>query len=339
VNTVGIPKEEKHGSVPKVLVRGSGSMGSRYLRLLRNELRVPVIVYPKTAGRASELVSQGWRVIRSLEELEGEEPTHSIIATNTGQHVEDLRSLSEYGKILVEKPLATSLDDLKNFDKNLDFRMESISVAFCLRFSLAAEFFRERIATLGQIQQVRIECSSFLPTWRPGTAFRESYSAKEKEGGVLRDLAHEIDYAIWLFGYPKEVFGTLSNSGYLGIESEEAADLLWVTPGGTTVSLRLDYLGKHPVRFLKASGERGDMIWDLIESTVVVNLEGSRSEKHQFQDERNSILLRQMKTFLGSDDEVGSLASFQDGVKAVALSDAARRSSSSKTLEQIFYTE
>ncbi len=36
---------------------------------------------------------------------------------------------------------------------------------------------------------------SWLPDWRPDRDYRESYSARLDEGGVLRDLVHEIDYA------------------------------------------------------------------------------------------------------------------------------------------------
>jgi predicted dehydrogenase len=78
-----------------------------------------------------------------------------------------------------------------------------------------------------------------FPEWRPARDYRESYSASSEQGGVLRDLIHEIDYAVWLYGKPVAIIAQLSNSGRLGIAAEESADLLWRTPCGATVSIRL----------------------------------------------------------------------------------------------------
>ncbi len=332
---LGVKKEERCLTSPKVLVRGSGSMGSRYLHLLRDELRVPVLAYPKRTSRADELGNQGFQTIQDLEELRRDGTLHSIVATNTGEHLEDAESLTQLGKVLIEKPLAPSLNDLDDFRKKMGPATKSISVAFCWRFSLGANFVKERLPSLGQLYHVRIECSSFLPEWRPGTVYTESYSASEREGGVLRDLAHEIDYATWLFGYPEKVCGLLSNNGHLGIRSEESADILWVAPGGATVSLRLDYLSRRPVRFLKVSGERGVITWDLLESTVLIEMEDGSEETHQFLDERNLMLVRQLKDFLGSTGDASLLASFQEGVRVVALSEAARKSSFSQSWEVV----
>ena len=317
------------------LVRGSGSMGSRYLYLLRDELRVPVVAYPKRPARASELRDQGFQTIESLEELEQYNTLHSIVATNTGEHLKDAQLLARFGKVLIEKPLAPALSDLEGFNQNGDVDTRSISVAFCWRFSLAANFVKEALATLGQVYHVRIECSSFLPDWRPGTDYRESYSAREAEGGVLRDLAHEIDYAVWLFGYPSEISGLLSNNDQLGIRSEESADILWVAPDGATVSLRLDYLSKIPGRSMKACGEKGTITWDLLKSTVLIEAEDGSEQKHQFLDERSAMLVRQIKAFLGSGDDAKLLASYEEGARVVALSDTARRFSFSQAWETI----
>ncbi len=330
-------EDEKEVMDFQVLVRGSGSMGSRYLQLFQDELGISPIVFPKRNERMVELTGQGFQVIKDLAELDRSSPVYSIVATDTSEHLEDVKALSPYGRVLVEKPLTSSMRELKNFRKDTDLKTSSLSVAFCWRFSLAAEFVRKKVECLGQIHQVRIECSSFLPEWRPGTAYKRSYSAKAGQGGVLRDLAHEIDYATWIFGYPEEVLGVLSNSGYLGIEAEESADLLWITPDGVTVSLRLDYLSKHPVRFLKASGERGDVTWNLLESTVSVQMEDGSEQKYKFKDDRNLMLLRQINAFLGLPDAKGTLASFEEGAKVVALSDAARISSSSKAWQSASY--
>ena len=45
-----------------------------------------------------------------------------------------------------------------------------------------------------------------MPDWRKGRNYHESYSVNvHKGGGVLRDLSHEIDYLMWMFGCVKEI--------------------------------------------------------------------------------------------------------------------------------------
>ena len=48
-----------------------------------------------------------------------------------------------------------------------------------------------------------VSCQSWLPDWRPGRDYRESYSARADEGGALRDLVPELDYATALLGRPE----------------------------------------------------------------------------------------------------------------------------------------
>ena len=84
---------------------------------------------------------------------------------------------------------------------------------------------------------VRVECQSWLPYWRPERDYRESYSARADEGGVLRDLVHELDYAIWAFGGPvgrrprsvRAVRATRCSAS----RPRRAADLLWTSGDGT----------------------------------------------------------------------------------------------------------
>ena len=51
---------------------------------------------------------------------------------------------------------------------------------------------------------MRVYAGQCLPTWRPESDYKNTYSAKsEKGGGVLRDLSHEIDLCLSLVGLIK----------------------------------------------------------------------------------------------------------------------------------------
>ena len=55
-----------------------------------------------------------------------------------------------------------------------------------------------------KIYFVNAECSSYLPSWRKNVNYENSSSAsKEKGGGVLLDLSHELDYLNSIFGISK----------------------------------------------------------------------------------------------------------------------------------------
>ena len=62
----------------QVLVRGSGSMGSRYLQLFQDELGISPVVFPKRKERLAELTGRGFQVIEDLAELDRSSPVLQV---------------------------------------------------------------------------------------------------------------------------------------------------------------------------------------------------------------------------------------------------------------------
>jgi predicted dehydrogenase len=128
---------------------------------------------------------------------------------------------------------------------------------------------------------------------------------------------------------PETVSATLSSTGRLGIEAEEAADLTWEAPGGATVSLRLDYLTRPSRRTMRASGELGTIELDLIRHRIVVELAGEAPRTLDVEQSRDAMMKDQTSAFLAavSGGDAGELATLDDGARALAICDAARLSS------------
>lgn len=313
-----------------VLVRGTGSIGMRHIESVR-ALGHRVIAVPARASRCAELESLGLEVSSSMREAVDLGATAAIIATDTGRHVEDATEALALGcKVLVEKPLAPSASETRWLIERASAKRD-VFVAYCLRFHSGMRLFRERLHEIGEVQSVRIVCQSYLPSWRPTRDYRESYSARAEEGGVLRDLSHEIDYGLWLFGAPTRMSAMIHRDSRLGIEAEEAADLSWYTRSGAAVSVRLDYITHRSRRSMLAQGTRGEIEWDAIANTVRLCPAHGRETIFDVDHDRDRMMQSQAAAFLramASDDGAsGDVCTLAEGVRVVQLCDAARRSS------------
>ncbi len=279
-----------------------------------------VVAIPAREERRGELEAQGLRTAGSLKESGA---AAAVIATDTGRHGADARTALELGMdVLIEKPLALDAAQARRVADAARKGRRRAFVACILRFSESLGRARELLPRLGRLSSVRIECRSYLPDWRPQRDYRQSYSARADEGGVLRDLIHELDYALWLFGPAVSPEGRCSNSGTLGIESEDAAELNWRTRDRAEVSVGLDYLGKPPLRRLVVQGESGTLTWDGVAQTTTLGAD--RFESRQTVEDR---FAAQAAAFLaaldGKNDE--RLCDLEAGVAALELCDLARR--------------
>ena len=309
----------------------------RHLGVLKCLPALRPIGIPTRQERVEELRRAGFTAVRDLKEAALMGTRLGIIATDTGRHLGDSLAALEQGlDLLVEKPLAPDARAAEQLRRRAQGLGRRLLVGCVLRFSESLNRFRALLPELGELHSVEISCRSYLPDWRPGRNYRDSYSAREIEGGVLRDLIHEVDYAGWLFGWPEQVQGRLRNLGRLGIEAEETADLSWETPAGAAISLHLDYLTRPHQRRMIAFGEKGTLQWDGTDNRVTGTLAGKLTQVIPFTETREQMLLRQAQSLIGDSGVNGFCpATGLDGVMALAICDAARKSSQSGRQEKV----
>jgi predicted dehydrogenase len=200
--------------------------------------------------------------------------------------------------VFIEKPLSHNLNGLEQLKGK-------ILVGYCLRFDESLRKFKKTVPSQG-IQSVKIVCQTWLPDWHPQTDYRQSYSAKkELGGGVLLDLSHEIDYALWFFGPVKKVAARLQKAPELAIETEAVADLNLEFVSGVKAEIHLSYASRHPARFCEIKTKDQTFRWD-------------------FQP-NNDMYIEEMKHFIkvvkGQEKPLVTVA---DGIKVLKIIETAR---------------
>ena len=250
----------------------------------------------------------------------------TIIATQTARHVADAQYFGGFTeRLLVEKPIATSLAQASE----LADLARRVPMAVCapLRFLDAFTAVKATLPGLGALRSVRVRCQSWLPDWRPGTDFRASYSADPQQGGVLRDLVHEIDVAITLFGMPQAVTAELASDPELDIPVETSAHMTWHYEG-YDLTMVLDYVSRVPTRGLIAEGAYGHLTWDLLAGRVDVDNPVSTDRAFPGDLDRDAVLQAQVEAAAAPAGSAGAnaCARLADGMRALAIVEFAKAS-------------
>lgn len=297
-----------------------------------------VVAVPRRPERAEAIEQAGYQVVRDVAHAVTAGATLAVVASDTGRHADDAMAALDAGlNVLVEKPLAVDGDDGRRVMQCARRTGRAVFVACVLRFSKSLAVFRHLMPRVGAMHAVHVECRSFLPDWRPARAYRESYSARAGEGGVLRDLVHDIDYTGWLFGWPEAVTGRLANRGRLGIAAEETADLSWEMPNGIEVAIHLDYLTRPRRRRVTVFGEHGTLEWDAIQQEIVLSLAAEPAVVTTHAQSDGEMFLAQAAAFIATRTGAADsrLATGEDGLRALAVCDAVRRAAARDALEKV----
>lgn len=119
---------------------------------------------------------------------------------------------------------------------------------------------------------VTIYVGSYLPDWRSQTDYRNSYSAhRQAGGGVLRDLSHELDYVLWLFGYWRRLTAKGGKFSSLEIDSDDVYSILMETDRCPLVSIHMNYLDRVPRREIFVNTDNQTIHIDLCQNKMEIN--------------------------------------------------------------------
>lgn len=282
----------------KICMIGIGSIGSRHLKNLHDILRerdCPFQIDALRSGNrplSADLAALLTDTYYAYADLPSDYDV--IFITNpTSLHYAAMEAcMNKTRHMFIEKPVFDRTDyDLRR----LNVRPDGIYYVACpLRYRKVIQYLKEFTRDKA-VFSARAICSTYLPDWRPGVDYRETYSArKDMGGGVGIDLIHEWDYLCYLFGKPRNVRNFSGTYSDLEITSEDLSVYI-AQYDHLLLSLHLDYFGRYDRREIELYLKDDVVVGDLIRSRVQFLKSGKTME---FPEERNEYQKKEIACFL-----------------------------------------
>lgn len=238
---------------------GYGSIGKRHFEVLSKLSQI------KSIDILTKQNIENQKCYKELEHIANiNEYDYFVIASETNKHFEQLNFLEKNLKnklIFCEKPLFES-------KKELIVKNNKVYVGYVLRFHPMLQKLKDFLKN-ENIISVNAKCGQYLPSWRPNTNYKNSYSAKRKEGGgVLLDLSHEIDYVQWLCGKIQTLNSLQVKVSDLEIDSDDLTMIIGKTKSNSIVNISIDYISKITHRKLFVETLEHTYALDFIENKL-----------------------------------------------------------------------
>jgi predicted dehydrogenase len=251
----------------KILIIGLGSIAQKHIAAILK-------LYPETIFYAlrSNISSKNSINVENVFNLNDIplDIDFIIISNPTNLHASTIRNVLFLNKpLFIEKPIFDNIEENIDFKNLIKISAIKTYIACNLRFHPSLIFLKKLIEKNNKkINEVNIYCGSYLPNWRDNTNYTESYSAKKNMGGgVHLDLIHELDYAIWLFGFPLNYNSTKRKVSKLKIDSFDYS-LYNLHYKEFNLSIILNYYRISPKREIEIVLEDDILVCNLLNSEI-----------------------------------------------------------------------
>ena len=257
----------------KVLFVGIGSIAKRHIRNLSVVCRrqgIKLAVDAVRSGKGQPMPPDIAGIVSNVYQSPVDVPSGydiTFITNPTRCHMDALEEYQHKAEnFFIEKPLVDreQLDEMRR--AKIDIK--GIAYVACpLRYTNVMQYVKQYI-DISKVHSVRAISSSYLPDWRPGQDYRDTYSAhRDMGGGVSVDLIHEWDYLQYLFGSPMEVKSIIEKVSNLEIDSDDLAVYI-ARYEDKIIELHLDYFGRVPERRIELYMDDDTVIADLINGNI-----------------------------------------------------------------------
>ncbi len=282
----------------KVLFIGVGSIAKRHIKnivtvIMQRSEKIQIDVF--RSGNRNSLDSDIKSFV-SLVYYEYNKVPYDydiVFVTNPTQfHIDTIKTFHKKGKhFFIEKPLCPTWQIKQHI---IYPEKDSIYyIAAPLRYNPVIKYIKENIF-LENVISARCISSSYLPEWRPGKDYRDTYSAhKDMGGGVSIDLIHEWDYITYIFGFPEIVKYIHGKKSKLEIDSDDFAIYI-AEYRKQIVEIHLDYFGRKPIREIMLFMEDDTVVGDLVKNEIYFL---KKDKKIVFDETRDDYQKRELNYF------------------------------------------
>lgn len=288
----------------RALICGTGSIGRRHAAVIR-ALSPECEIVAWRSGKSGQIPTEGLfdRELYDADSVLAVDFDAVIICTPASTHIEYLSSLRRvHAPILLEKPLCSEAEMSSARAQLVSVSNDiSISVGYMYRYDTCGLQVKQwlRQGVLGNLIDARFYCGSWLPDWRPMQDYRDSVSCKRSDGGgVLHELSHEIDLALWFLGDFNLEFAKIEQKSDLEIDVEDSVLLVGSSEMCSSTTIGLNFCSRPSRRFVNIRGSSGEIYWDLIKSTVCLSDMKGKTVTVTGNVDRNENYSRQIKDLL-----------------------------------------
>jgi predicted dehydrogenase len=268
----------------RCLVIGCGSIGQRHIKNLLALEAGSVAAYDPLPERRQAAAALGAEVAATLEAAWERSPEVVLVTASTQMHAPlALQAVQAGCHVFIEKPLSHTLAGIESLIAEVEQRHLVTLVGCNMRFHPGPATVKKLIEAeaIGEIIAARIQTGSYLPGWRPGQDYRQSYSASPDWGGAILDCIHEIDLALWYLGPAKVLAAAHLPARTIGLETDGLAEIILAHRSGAVCSVHLNFIQRDYRRTCQIIGSEGTLYWDFGSRQVqVYGVEGKLKETY-----------------------------------------------------------
>jgi UDP-N-acetylglucosamine 3-dehydrogenase len=299
-----------------VAVIGTGFWGRNHARNLKElsetELLAVCDVNPERAKAVAEQLDiDAYTDSRKLLKRRDIEAV-TICTWSTKLALEALRALKAGKHVLVEKPMANTVQQARKLVELAQRKERLLTVGFLMRFIPGVQSIKEAIKK-GEIGTLVCATAKRVSRW------------PERIGdvGVVKDLAiHDIDIMRYLFN--KDPIAVYAMAGALKHRLEDYAQIMLTFREGKTAFIEANWLTPYKIRKLVVTGSEAIMTADYLTQEVTTETSGQTlSPRYEWVEPLKLELQHFAKCVLNNK---GPIITGVDGLKALQIAEAALKS-------------
>lgn len=313
-----------------ILIIGYGSIGKKHASIINQfyqNYKIVIVSKHKKSGFQKKVYFEN-SLSKALKKYNF---FAAMICSPSTRRLNDILTLlNKKIHILVEKPIFNKIIPKKKIKKIKSLIIKNkivFQVGYLLRFHPIIKILKKEINNELKKNNYYAEfkTKSYLPKWRH-TPYKFSVSAlKQRGGGVLNELSHEIDLTNFIFGSPKKIVSRIYNSKKMSINVEDVAEIIFKFNEEQNICMHLDFNSFPEQRTIELKFKNFSFHADLIKNTLKKK-EKEKEIVKKFNIDKNYLLQNQFMYFLKQiKNKVISTKNFNEALEVVKIIDKIKK--------------